>query len=73
MIVDRIDLALVGPREIARKLQIVGRVGEDEIDARAWDFFQFGQAVADQNPIVQRPDVRPCLIPHTTPLYAKRN
>ena len=32
LLVDGIDEALVGPRKRALELQIVGRIGEDEID-----------------------------------------
>ena len=33
VVVDRIDDALVGARQRAFELKIVGRIGEDEIDA----------------------------------------
>ena len=33
VVVDRVDHALVGARQASRKLQIVGRISEDEIDA----------------------------------------
>ncbi|GKY86317.1 hypothetical protein STA1M1_01860 [Sinisalibacter aestuarii] len=33
MVVDGIDLGIVGPVQIALELKIIGRVGENEIDA----------------------------------------
>jgi len=32
VVIDGVDPGLVGPRQLAAELQIVGRVGEDEID-----------------------------------------
>ena len=34
VVVDRVDQALVGARQRAFELQIIGRIGEDEIDRR---------------------------------------
>ena len=38
IVVDRVDKALVGPRQASRKLEIVRRIGEDEIDAARGSF-----------------------------------
>jgi len=32
MVVNRVDLALVGPRQVAGKLQVVRRIGEDQVN-----------------------------------------
>ena len=49
VIVDAIDARIVGAHQIAGELQIVGRVGEHQIDAGVGNFAQFFQAVADAN------------------------
>ena len=42
-------LRIVRPHQIAGKLQIVGRVGEDEIDAGVRKLLQLSDAVTDKN------------------------
>ena len=49
VVVDRIDLGIVGTLEVAGKLQIVRRVGEDQIDRGGRQFRHFGDAIADEN------------------------
>ncbi len=51
IVVDRVDLGIVGPLQVALELQVVGRVGEDEIDRMLGKFFERGDAIADQNTI----------------------
>ena len=49
VVVDRIDLGIVGALEIARKLQIVRRIGEDQIDRAGRQLRHFRDAIADEN------------------------
>ena len=49
VIIDGIDARVVGPLEIALELEIVGRVGEDEIDRLGRQFRHLRDAVADQD------------------------
>ena len=49
VVVDRIDARIVGALEVALELQIVGRVGEDEIDRLGRELRHFGDAVAMEN------------------------
>ena len=49
VIVDRVDLGVVGALEVALELQIVGRVGEDEIDRSCRKTRHFGDAIADND------------------------
>ncbi len=51
MIVDRIDLGIVGPQQLSAELQIVGRVGEDQVDALLGQARQRLQAIALDDPI----------------------
>ena len=67
IVVDGVDLAVVGPQQFAAQQQIVGRVGEDEIDGFRRNLPQFADAVTDKDAILQWPDIRPCLITHPTP------
>ena len=53
IIVDRVDNALIGTRQRALELEIVGRVGEDEIDALGRQGPQPFNAVA-KNDLVER-------------------
>ena len=48
VVVDRVDARIVGTLEVALKLQIVGRIGEDEIDRFRRQLRHFGDAVADR-------------------------
>ena len=48
-VVDRVDEALVGARQRAFELQIVRRIGEDEVDAGLGERVEFGDAVADED------------------------
>ncbi len=64
MVVDGVDLALVGPRQIAGELEIVGRIGEDEIDGVRRDSPQLLEAIAHQDAVMQRPYIRPGLETH---------
>jgi hypothetical protein len=51
-VVHRIDLGLVRTREVAAKLKIVGRIGEDEIDRGFRQLREFLDAIADDDAIV---------------------
>jgi hypothetical protein len=53
IVVDRVDEALVGARQGAFQLQIIGRVREDEIDARWRQFLQRLDAIADEDRIAR--------------------
>ena len=54
IVVDRVDHALIGARQRAFELQIVRRIGEDEIDARLGQPGEFGDAVADDDRVARR-------------------
>jgi hypothetical protein len=54
-VIDRIDLGLVGPCEIAAKLQVIGRVCENEIDRSFGKLVQFLDAIAHDDAIVFEP------------------
>ena len=49
VVIDRVDLGIVGTLEIALKLEVVGRVGENEIDAVGREFRHLGDAVANDD------------------------
>ena len=49
VVVDGVDQRLVRPRQRAFELQIVGRVGEDQVDAGVGKLRQLGDAVADED------------------------
>ena len=49
-VIDAGDFRVVGPEKIACKLQIVRRIGKDEIDACARKLFQLVDAITDENP-----------------------
>ena len=36
MVIDRIDQAVVGAMQVALQLQVIGRVGKDQIDRACW-------------------------------------
>ena len=50
-VVDRVDQALVGAGERAFELQVIGRIGEDEIDRGLGEPHHLGHAVADEDRI----------------------
>ena len=64
VVVNRIDLALVRPRQVARELQIIRRIREDEVNRARRDLLQFGKAIAHQHAVVERPDIRLCFETH---------
>ena len=47
LILDAVDPAVVGPQQIARELEIIGRIGEDEIDRRLGQARHRRDAIAD--------------------------
>ncbi len=47
--VDAVDPAVVGAQQLARELEVVGRIGEDEVDRPLRQAPHLGDAVADQN------------------------
>ena len=49
VVVDGVDLGLVGPGQAAFELQVVGRIGEDQVDRGGRELLQLGNAVALQN------------------------
>ena len=49
VVVDRVDARIVRALEVVGELQIVGRVGEDEIDASRRQLRHLGDAVADEH------------------------
>ena len=62
-VVDRVDQALVGARQRAFELQVIGRIGEHEIDRGLGEPHHLGHAVADQDriargraPVAERPN-----------------
>ncbi len=54
IVVDRVDHALVGPRQGALELKIIGRIGEHEVDRSRRQPVHLGDAVADQDHIARR-------------------
>ena len=49
VVIDGIDARVVRALQIARELEIVGRVGEDEIDGSRRQLRHPGDAIADKN------------------------
>ena len=49
VVVDRVDLGIVGTLEVALELKIVRRIGEHEIDAIRRQLGHFGDAIADDD------------------------
>ena len=49
VVVDRVDARIVRALQIAGELQIVGRIGEDEVHGIRRQLRHLGGAVADQN------------------------
>ena len=54
VVVDRVDQALVRARKSALELQIIRRIGEDEVDGRCRQLVHLGDAVADQDHVARR-------------------
>ena len=54
VVVDRVDQALIRPRKSALELQIIGRIGEDEVDRSGREPIHLGDAVADQDCVAGR-------------------
>ncbi len=52
-IVHPVDHALVGPRQCAFELEIIGRIGEDEIDRGRRKPHHFRDAVADEDRVAR--------------------
>ena len=53
VVVDRVDHALVRARQRALELQVVGRIGKDEIDRRRRKPRHLRHAVADQDRVAR--------------------
>ena len=53
IVVAGIDLAALGPQQVAAELEVVGRVGEDHVDAFVGQARHFGDAVAKDD-LVER-------------------
>ncbi len=49
---DRIDVRIVGTFQVAGELEIVGRIGEHQIDGTRRQLGHLGDAVADQNAVL---------------------
>ena len=49
IVVDGVDDALVGPRQRRFELKVIGRIGEDEIDAGVGQARQLFEAIADED------------------------
>ena len=69
VVVDGVDARIVRALEIACELEIVRRVGEDEIDGGRRQLRHFGDAVADQNAM----RLRSSLKLHGAPVRAPRD
>ncbi len=54
VVVDRVDFALVGPGQAAFELEIIGRVGEDQIDAGCGQAEHGLDAIAVDDPSERR-------------------
>ena len=53
VVVDRVDQALIGTRQRAFELQIIGRIGEDEVDRGFGQRVHLRHAVADQDRVAR--------------------
>jgi len=51
VVVDRVDLRIVRPQQIAAQLQIIGRIGEDHVDAGVGQGSQHLDAVAPHHDV----------------------
>ena len=49
VVVDGVDAAVIGARERAFELKVIGRIGEDEIDALGRQPFEGSDAIADDH------------------------
>src|SRR6185369_13050830 len=63
IVVDAVDTAIVRAEQLGGELEIIGRVGEDEIDALRRQLCQLFNAVADKNSIER--ELGSPLTPHT--------
>jgi hypothetical protein len=53
-----VDARIVGAKQVAAELKIIGRVGKDQIDGGTWDFLEYGEAIAMNNLIGQLGNTR---------------
>ena len=51
VVVDRVDLGVVGTQQVAAQLEVIGRVGEDHVDAGVGQGSQYLDAVAAMNDV----------------------
>jgi len=51
VVVDRVDLGVVGTQQVAAQLQIIGRVGEDHVHRLVRQALQHLDAVATQDDV----------------------
>jgi hypothetical protein len=69
VVVDGIDMGFVGTLEFTLELQIVGRIGEHQIDRAGRQLRHLGDAIAENNPVIFRGleicAGRPCRRPAT--------
>ena len=56
MVVDRVDARIIGTLEVALQLQVIGRVGEHEIDALGRQLRHCRDTVADQDSMSLKTD-----------------
>jgi hypothetical protein len=49
VVVDRVDLGVVRPQQVAAQLQVVGRIGEDQVHRAVRELLQLLQAVAQDD------------------------
>ena len=54
VVVDGVDMAVVRTLEVALELEVVGRIGKNEIDGSRCEMRQAGDAVADHDAMVFR-------------------
>ena len=52
VVIDGVDLGIVGTQQVAAQLEIIGRVGEDHVDRGVGQAFQHGDAVAAMNDVL---------------------
>ena len=71
VVVDRIDLALVGPGEALLELQVVGRIGKDQVDRARRQGVHLRHAVADEDGVER--ERRPLRSGRSRPYRAVRN
>ena len=69
VVIDGIDARIVRPFEIAGELEIVRRIGEDDVDGRRRQLRHRGDAVADKNAV----GLRNSLKLHGAPVRAPRD